>query len=92
MRAREQTERMLNWWAKNGIERADLAVRRADGAMLWHAGLWRRRTADLAVSPPRSTHLLPPLGGGVWFMKCRHARLSSESERAARGHGAVGVW
>jgi len=37
MPARDHTDRMLRWWSQAGIDRADLVVRRADGAMLWHA-------------------------------------------------------
>jgi hypothetical protein len=39
MRAREHTERMLTWWARAGIGRADLAVRLPDGVMAWHRDL-----------------------------------------------------
>lgn len=35
MTARDQTEAMLAWWAAASIDRADLAMRRRDGAMLW---------------------------------------------------------
>jgi hypothetical protein len=56
---------MLRWWSAAGIERADLAVRRADGAMLWHADqaldalplAWARaqnvQRADVYVRPAR---------------------------------------
>jgi hypothetical protein len=36
MRAREHTLSMIHWWKDAGVSRADLAVRRLDGAMLWH--------------------------------------------------------
>jgi len=36
MNAREHTDSMLRWWRDAGITRADLAVRRPGGAMLWH--------------------------------------------------------
>lgn len=35
MRAAEHTQTMLDWWAATGVDRVDLAVRRASGAMLW---------------------------------------------------------
>ena len=35
MRAREHTEAMLAAWGDLGVDRADLAVRRPDGTMLW---------------------------------------------------------
>lgn len=45
MKASDHTERMLGWWARIGIDRADLAVRRADGTMLW------QRDIDLEELP-----------------------------------------
>ena len=36
MKAREHTLSMIEWWKDAGVSRADLAVRRRDGAMLWH--------------------------------------------------------
>lgn len=65
MRAIEHTEAMLRWWRQVGIIKADLAVRRSDGTMLWHhdtdlADLplaWARaenaRRADVYVRPAR---------------------------------------
>ena len=65
MPARDHTDRMLHWWSRVGIDRADLAVRRSDGAMLWHADqalatlplAWARahnaRKADVYVRPAR---------------------------------------
>ena len=56
---------MLRWWHSAGVERADLAVRRADGAMIWHRSRaleqlplrWARaenvRAADVYVRPAR---------------------------------------
>lgn len=35
MRAADHTQAMLEWWAATGVDRVDLAVRRAAGAMLW---------------------------------------------------------
>jgi hypothetical protein len=65
MLARDHTDRMLTWWVRAGVDRADLAVRRVDGAMLWHADqpagalplAWARaqnsRNADVYVRPAR---------------------------------------
>ena len=36
MKAKQQTQAMLRWWHSAGVGRADLAVHRADGAMIWH--------------------------------------------------------
>lgn len=35
MRAADHTQAMLDWWAATGVDRVDLAVRRASGSMLW---------------------------------------------------------
>lgn len=65
MAARDHTDKMLRWWRAAGIDRIDLAVRREDGAMLWHADqtlaalplAWARahnvRRADVYVRPAR---------------------------------------
>ena len=65
MRAQQQTQAMLRWWHSAGVERADLAVRRADGAMIWHRSRaldqlplgWARaenvRSAEVYVRPAR---------------------------------------
>jgi hypothetical protein len=39
MKAREHTLSMIEWWKDAGVSRADLAVQRSDGAMLWHRDL-----------------------------------------------------
>jgi len=39
MNAYEHTRSMLAWWAHLGVDRADLAVRRSTGAILWHHDL-----------------------------------------------------
>ena len=36
MKAQEHTQAMLEWWRSAGVERADLAVHRPDGVMIWH--------------------------------------------------------
>jgi len=65
MRAADHTQAMLDWWASAGVDRVDLAVRRASGAMLWQrdgaiAALplaWTRaenaRQADIYARPAR---------------------------------------
>ncbi len=65
MKAKQQTHAMLRWWHSVGIERADLAVHRADGAMIWHRSralehlplAWARaqnaRAAEVYVRPAR---------------------------------------
>jgi hypothetical protein len=65
MRAADHAQAMLDWWAATGVDRVDLAVRRASGAMLWQrdrpiASLplaWARaenaQQADLYARPAR---------------------------------------
>ena len=65
MKAYQHTEAMLDWWCGIGIERADLAIRRPSGAMIWHRHLeidalplkWARaqnvRQAEVYVRPAR---------------------------------------
>lgn len=66
MRARDQTSAMLRWWEGAGIDRVDLAVRRADGTMAWHHDQhlhdlplsWAKaqnvRRADVYIRPARA--------------------------------------
>ncbi len=65
MKAKQQTHAMLRWLHSAGVERADLAVHRADGAMIWHRSRaleqlplrWARaqnvRAAEVYVRPAR---------------------------------------
>lgn len=65
MRAREHTLSMIQWWRDAGVSRADLAVRRSDGAMLWRRDVavddlplpWARaensRHSEIFVRPAR---------------------------------------
>lgn len=65
MKAKQHTVSMLRWWANVGVGRADLAVRRHNGAMIWHRDLsfdalpiaWARaenvRQGDVYIRPAR---------------------------------------
>ncbi len=65
MTAIDHTQAMLSWWAGAGIDRADLAVRRSTGALLWHRTrpldalplAWARaenaQHADIYIRPAR---------------------------------------
>jgi len=65
MKAAEHTETMIRWWRRAGVERADLAARRATGAMIWHYDLsldalplaWARaqnvQHAEIYIRPAR---------------------------------------
>ncbi|HSW33913.1 MAG TPA: DNA-primase RepB domain-containing protein [Steroidobacteraceae bacterium] len=67
MRAADHTQAMLDWWAATGVDRVDLAVRRASGAMLWQrdgpiatvALAWARaenaQHADIYIRPARGS-------------------------------------
>ncbi len=63
--AKGHTQRMLGWWQDIGIERADVAVKRASGEMIWHRNFalsslplsWARfhnvRHAEVYIRPAR---------------------------------------
>lgn len=65
MKARDNTLSMIDWWQDAGISSADLAVKRPDGAMLWHRDLplgnlplpwaWAENTrhAEVYIRPAR---------------------------------------
>jgi hypothetical protein len=65
MHAGAQTRAMLDWWESRGLIRADLAVRRPTGAMIWHHDValdrlplgWARaenvQHADVYIRPAR---------------------------------------
>lgn len=65
MRAQLHTQRMLRWWRETGIDRADMAVMRPRGGMIWHYDLaldslplpWARaqnvRQAEVYIRPAR---------------------------------------
>lgn len=67
MRASDQTRAMLRWWVQAGVDTADMAIRRANGAMAWHRGrslhdlplAWARaenvRQADVYIRPARGS-------------------------------------
>lgn len=75
MRARDHTDRMIDWWRDVGVDRVDLAVRRplfgsGDAAQVW---LWQR-----AVSLAD----LPPL---LSWTRAENARQADIYARPARG-------
>lgn len=92
MPARDHTDRMLKWWSRAGVDRADLAVRRPDGAMLWHADQpidslplpWARahnvKNADVYVRPAR---------GHRWPLVFLDDVPSSAAAAVARKYGAL---
>ena len=69
MAASAHTHAMLQWWTGVGIDRADLAVRRSNGAMLWH----RDRTLDAlplawarAENAQHADIYIRPARGAAW--------------------------
>ena len=57
MRAADHTQAMLDWWAATGVDRVDLAVRRASGAMLWQRD---RPIASLPLAWARAENAQQP--------------------------------
>ena len=65
MKARAHTDTMFCWWNTAGIRRADLAIKRCDGRMIWHRDIsltalplpWARaenaRGSEVYVRPAR---------------------------------------
>lgn len=51
MRATDHTDSMIAWWKRAGVDRADLAIRRPNGAMLWHQ---QRRLDELPLGWARA--------------------------------------
>jgi hypothetical protein len=94
MTASAHTETLLRWWAGAGIARADLAVRRPDGAMLWqHRCLldqlplpWARaqnvRQADVYLRPAR---------GACWPLVFLDDLAPARARRIARTYAALVV-
>lgn len=94
MRAAEHTERMIRGWERARVHRADLAVRRRDGAMLWQRGLaleglplgWARaenaRGAEVYIRPAR---------GFEWPLVFLDDLPVPFAQKLARDHGALVV-
>jgi hypothetical protein len=91
-RATDQTALMIAWWNTVGLDRVDLAVRRADGSMLWHRDLvltalplaWARaenvRHADIYLRPAR---------GHAWPVAFVDDVAVDRARRVARDTGAL---
>lgn len=69
MKARTHTLSMIDWWKDAGVNRADLAVRRSDGAMLWHYDVLLDRL-PLSWARAENTHrgdiFIRPARGYPW--------------------------
>lgn len=95
MRAKDHTQRMLGWWQDIGIERADVAVKRRDPAvMIWHRDLaldslplpWARlhnaHHAEVYIRPAR---------GYAWPLVFLDDVAPSLASRIARKYDAMVV-
>ncbi|MCP3962143.1 MAG: hypothetical protein GY719_30235 [bacterium] len=94
MNAKEQTHAMLEWWRRAGVERADLAVHRADGVMIWHRSRalerlplgWARaeniRSAEIYVRAAR---------GEAWPLAFLDDVATQLALRIAREYSALAV-
>lgn len=92
MRARLQTSTMLRWWHDHGIDRADLAVRRESGEMIWHLGLglealplaWAR-----AENVRRGEVYARPARGGSWPVVFLDDVEAGRARKVARKYDAL---
>lgn len=66
MPASDQTSAMLRWWARAGVDRADLAIRREDGNMAWH------HDKDLGALPLSWARAQNVRRGEVYIRPSRH--------------------
>jgi hypothetical protein len=94
MRAQEHTQAMLHWWRTAGIDRADLAIRRSDGTMLWHHD---RNVADLALGWARAANAqgaevyVRPARGRAWAIVFLDDVRPESAIRIARKYSALVV-
>ena len=94
MRAREHTLSMTHWWKDAGVSRADLAVRRSDGAMLWHRDVllddlplpWAR-----AENTRRGEVFIRPARGYPWPLVFLDDVAEEIASRTARKYDALVV-
>lgn len=83
---------MLDWWNRAGISRADLAVRRPDGAMMWHRDIALDR---LPLSWARAANVrgseiyIRPAGVHAWPMVFLDDLPVAMARRIARKYRAL---
>jgi len=94
VKAKQQTQRMLEWWHSAGIEKADMAVKYTEGAMRWHHGLaldalplpWAR-----ALNVQQAEVYVRPARGHAWPLVFLDDVIAPLAERIARKYDAVVV-
>lgn len=92
MRASDQTRGMLSWWARTGVDRADIAVRRAHGVMAWHLC---RPVRDLPLAWARAENVrhsdvyIRPARGVSWPLVFLDDVLIASAVAIARKYAAL---
>ena len=85
---------MIHWWKDAGVSRADLAVRRCDGAMLWHRDVLLE---DLPLSWARAENIrhgevfIRPARGYPWPLVFLDDVTQEMASRTARNYDALVV-
>lgn len=94
MKASWHTETMLAGWKSARVTRADLALRRSSGAMLWQSNL-ALEELPLAWARAENAHgaevYIRPARGLDWPMVFLDDVLPEVAMAAARGHGGLAI-
>jgi hypothetical protein len=94
MKASWHTETMLTGWQSARVTRADLALRRSSGAMLWQSNL-ALEELPLAWARAENAHgaevYIRPARGLDWPMVFLDDVLLEVAMAAARGHGGLAI-
>lgn len=94
MKAADHTEAMLAGWQAAGVDRADLAVKRPDGAMLWQRdqALGRLPLAWLRAANVAGAEIyIRPARGFDWPLLLLDDVAVPTAEVAVRAHGGLAV-
>jgi hypothetical protein len=94
MKASWHTETMLAGWEGAGVDRADLALRRSSGAMLWQRNL-ALENLPLAWARAENAHgaevYVRPARGMAWPMVFLDDVLAPLAMAQARSHGGMAI-
>lgn len=94
MRAGDHTEKMARWWREPGVDRADLALKGRDGAVIWRAAL---DLADLPAGWPGARNVrgsearARPARGLSWPLAFLDDAEPALADRIAERCGALAV-